>query len=76
MGTELYIDGERTEFEDDRTVQDLKQAAGFPADDTVVYTADGPEQVAVSDHDTVDTIPDGATVASQPQRGRIFGTSR
>lgn len=74
MGTELYINGEPTEYEEDRTISEVKQDAGFPADDIVVYSHGDDKQVTVSDQDTVDHIPDGARVASQPQRGRIFGT--
>lgn len=42
MGTELFINGEPTEYEDDRTISEVKQDASFPADELVEpaeYTA-------------------------------------
>lgn len=76
MGTELWIDGEQHEHEDDKEISQLKQEVDFPDDDVVIYTTDGEDTRAVSDRDAVGDIPDGARVASQPQRGNIFGRSR
>lgn len=72
MGTELWIDGEPEEHRDDKQIEELKDEAGFPRDDIVVYS-DGEETVAVSDRDTVGDLPDGARVASQPGKGQLFG---
>lgn len=72
MGQEIWINGEAEEHEEDKSIDRLKDEAGFPEDDIVVYN-DGEENVAVSDGDKVGDIPEGARVASQPGKGQIFG---
>jgi len=71
MGTELVIDDERQDHEDDKTISELKDDVGF-ADGQVLYTVDG-ESYPVNDDETVGDIPDGANVVEQPQRGNVFG---
>lgn len=72
MGRELIIDGEAQEYEEDTTIAELKEEAGIPIDDIVRFK-DGDEEGTVSNKDTVDSIPDGSQVFSQPAKGEVFG---
>lgn len=75
MGKQLRINGqteEVEEHEEDKTVKQLKQEAGIPADNPMTYN-DGDATYELADQDTVEHIPDGATVAPLPDSGRLFG---
>jgi hypothetical protein len=72
MGRRIRVRGEPQEHEEDKRIQALKSEAGFPEDDVVVYDP-GDGNVPISDRDEVGDIPEDATVASQPDKGRLFG---
>lgn len=72
MGQRIRIDGSVEEHEEDKRIGQLKGEAGLPKDDIVVYDV-GDGTIPVSDRDTVGDIPEDAVVASQPDKGRIFG---
>lgn len=72
MGQQIRIDGSVEEHEEDKRIGQLKREARFPDGDIVVYDV-GDGMTPVSDRDTVGDIPEDAAVASQPEKGRIFG---
>lgn len=72
MGRRIRLNGEPEEHEEDKQIQELKQEAGFPEDDVIVYEAGDGTQV-LSDKDSVGNIPEDAAVASQPAKGKLFG---
>lgn len=74
MGTELVINGKRHSYPDNTKISELKKDIGFPEDDLVVYTSKDETLHGVLDDQTVDVIPDGVRVTSQPNRKMLFGT--
>lgn len=72
MGRRIRLHGEPEEHEEDKHIQELKHEAGFPEDDVLVYDA-GDGTTILSDMDTVSNIPEDAAVASQPDKGKLFG---
>lgn len=72
MGRRIRVNGEPEEHEEDKTIRELKQEAGFPDNDIVVYD-NGDGATPVADRDTVGDIPEGSAVASQPDKGKLFG---
>jgi len=74
MGTELVINGKRHSYPDNTKISELKKDIGFPEDDLVVYTSKDETLHGVPDDQTVDVIPDGVRVTSQPNRKMLFGT--
>jgi len=73
MGTELVINGKQRSYPDDTKISELKKDVGFPEDDLVVYTRKDETMHGVSDSQTVDAIPNGVRVTSQPNRKNLFG---
>lgn len=72
MGRQIQI-GERTEeHEEDKTIRELKEELGIPLDKSLTYD-DGTGTYELHDGDTVGGVPEGSTVASLPDSGRLFG---
>lgn len=72
MGKEIRIKGELEDHAEDKTMRELKQEAGFPEDDVIIYDK-GDGATIMSDKDRVRNLPEGAAVSSQPDRGKLFG---
>ena len=72
MGRTIYVNGVEQDHEEDKKIKELKRELGFPQDDALVYD-NGDGTILMSDQDRAGHIPDGARVASQPNKTRMFG---
>lgn len=74
MGKQLRINGQLEEHEEDKTMKELKQELGLPADEMLTY-ADDTDTYQLADYDTVGDIPARSTVASLPGNSnrQLFG---
>lgn len=66
MGRTLIVNGEEEEYEEDTTISEVKEDAGFPLTDVVTYVDYTGEMKAVGDDQAVEALPDQARVSSHP----------
>lgn len=72
MGRRIRLNGDPVEYSEDTTIRQLKQDAGWPKEDTVVFTdPDDGEAYTVHDQETVGDLPEGAPVSRQVTDGKF-----
>lgn len=74
MGKQLHYGGESHDVPANETVQEFKQRVGIPEEDILTYKTDDMDlPQGLDDDETLDKVPDGATIGQQPPGDEIFG---
>lgn len=74
MGKQVHYDGEKYDVTGDEQVATFKNRVDFPEGDLLTYLGDEMDAPhALDDDDSMEKVPDGATISAQPPGDEIFG---
>jgi hypothetical protein len=73
MGKEVQYHDEKVPIDNNMTAAEFKQQVGASEGDLFTYHDEEGNEKALNDDQTLESVPDGARVAMQPDGEQIYG---